>query len=218
MSDQSRKYYGLEELDRKLERYLDYDSGYFVELGANDGVSQSNTCYFERSRGWRGVLIEPVVHNYFQCKRVRSRENHFFCNACVSFEYSDAFVPVLYCNLMTTPLHVGTDISNPVGHVASGQRHLPAGEEIVLFGASARTLHDILQEAKSPQVIDLLSLDVEGAEIEVLKGVDFSVFRFRYICVECRSIKVMVPFLDKHGYELVEHLQRNDYLFRYVER
>ena len=53
------RYFSLNSLDKKLEEYLDLDAGYFVELGANDGVNQSNTLYFEKFRGWHGVLIEP---------------------------------------------------------------------------------------------------------------------------------------------------------------
>ena len=53
------KYTGLDQLDRKLEKYVDYDYGYFVELGANDGVTQSNSLYFEKYRKWRGLLVEP---------------------------------------------------------------------------------------------------------------------------------------------------------------
>ena len=51
------RYFSLNDLDKKLEKYLDFDYGYFVELGANDGVNQSNTLFFERFRGWKGVLI-----------------------------------------------------------------------------------------------------------------------------------------------------------------
>lgn len=43
----------LHELDRKLEKFLDFDGGFFVEAGANDGFAQSNTYYFERFRRWR---------------------------------------------------------------------------------------------------------------------------------------------------------------------
>ena len=35
-----RRYFGLNDLDAKLERHLDFDDGYFVELGANNGISQ----------------------------------------------------------------------------------------------------------------------------------------------------------------------------------
>jgi hypothetical protein len=54
-----RDRFALDNLDVKLERYLDFDGGTFVEAGANDGVAQSNTLYFEWRRGWRGLLIEP---------------------------------------------------------------------------------------------------------------------------------------------------------------
>ena len=46
------RYHGLNGLDKKMEAYLDYDGGYFVELGVNGGVSQSNTLYYEKYRHW----------------------------------------------------------------------------------------------------------------------------------------------------------------------
>jgi hypothetical protein len=54
---------------------------------------------------------------------------------------------------------------------------------------------------------------VAGGEIEVLKGVDHSQFRFRYACVECREIGRLEPFLVSHGYQLVDQLSVRDYLF-----
>jgi hypothetical protein len=59
-----RQYYGLGDLDKKIEQRVDYDNEFVVELGANDGITQSNTLYFERQRQWRGALIEPTPHNY----------------------------------------------------------------------------------------------------------------------------------------------------------
>ena len=43
-------------LDQKLEKYLNYSGGYFVELGANNGVDQSNTLYYEKYKNWRVML------------------------------------------------------------------------------------------------------------------------------------------------------------------
>ena len=45
------RYFSINDLDKSLEQYLNFERGYFVELGANDGVNQSNTLFFERFRG-----------------------------------------------------------------------------------------------------------------------------------------------------------------------
>lgn len=71
----NNKYFGLEELDRKLEKYLNYNNGFFIELGSNDGVEQSNTYYFEKYKNWSGILIEPILHKYLDCKKNRSSKN-----------------------------------------------------------------------------------------------------------------------------------------------
>lgn len=42
--------YSLNFLDIKMLRYLNYDNGYFIECGANDGIRQSNTLYYEKKK------------------------------------------------------------------------------------------------------------------------------------------------------------------------
>ena len=93
-----RRYFGLNNLDQKLEHWLNYDDGYFVELGANNGVDQSNTLYFEKYRNWRGVLVEPTPHNFLACKKNRSVKSNIFCKACTSFDYSSKYVDLAYSN------------------------------------------------------------------------------------------------------------------------
>lgn len=208
-----RRYHGLNGLDRKLESYLDFNGGYFVELGANDGVAQSNTLYFERERGWRGVLIEPILHNFIRCRQNRSAENHFVCAACVSSAHPQPFVKLAYANLMTTPLGLESDIDDPLQHAESGQVYLPQGESTVEVMASARTLGDILKDAGAPPRIDLLSLDVEGAELDVLKGLDHASHQFSYMLIESRNPQRLAEHLAGHGYLLIDKLSQHDYLF-----
>jgi len=165
-------YFGLDNLDQKLERYLDFDGGYFVELGANDGLHQSNTLYYERYRGWRGVLVEPIPHNYLLCRAHRSRDTHIFCNACTSFDYKEKFVELVYSNLMSASIGLESDVLDPFAHARRGKILLGPTEANFVFGSPARPLNSILTEVNAPQLIDFLSLDVEGAEIDVLKGID----------------------------------------------
>ncbi|RDB35010.1 MAG: FkbM family methyltransferase [Spirobacillus cienkowskii] len=208
------KYHGAAMLDKKIQKYLNYTNGFFVELGANDGISQSNTLYFEKYKEWKGILIEPTPHNYLKCLANRSSSNHIFCNACVSLDYDSKFVEIAFANLMSSPIGLESDISDPLSHAKSGKQFLNPTDKNFSFGAVAKTLNQILIDSNAPSRIDFLSLDVEGAEIEVLKGIDHKLFRFKYMCIECRNIEKMTHYLEKHGYSFVEKLSIHDYLFK----
>jgi len=207
-------YFSINRLDQKLEAYLPKKEGFYVELGANDGISQSNTLYFERYKGWTGVLVEPTPHNYLKCLANRSSSNHIFCNACVSFDYSDRFVEIMFANLMSSPVGLESDVHDPVSHAHSGKQFLESTDQIFAFGAMAKTLNVILLESNAPKQIDLLSLDVEGAEQEVLKGIDHNQFRFSYLCIECRDLNRLSAYLEQFDYQMIEQLSEHDYLFK----
>ena len=79
-----RKFNGLKKIDEKMLKYINYDNGYFIEMGAHDGVHNSNTLYFEKYKNWHGLLIEPSPHfNYLVNNR--SKKNKFFNNGCSEF-------------------------------------------------------------------------------------------------------------------------------------
>ena len=191
---------------------MNYRGGYYVELGANDGKNQSNSIFFERTLGWTGVLIEPTPNNYLLCKKNRSRKsNKIFCAACVPFDFDESFIRMTYGKLVSTPFLEGSSI-DPIHRAKDGEDM--ESSEIPIFGAVARPLNDILTEAGAPRNIDLLSLDVEGGELGVLKGVDFQQFSFRFILVETETLSEVSIYLESFGYEMVSPLSHHDYLFQ----
>ena len=209
-------YFSLNSLDKQLEKYVDYDNGFYVELGANDGVNQSNTLYFEMKRNWKGVLVEPTPHNFILCRERRSNKNKIFCNACVSFDYKDKYVDIKYANLMTISENLDLDLDNKEAHIEAGSKHLTEAETTFSFGSIAATLNYLLEKANAPSVIDFISLDVEGAELEVLKGINFEQFSFKYMLIEVRDLVRVESFLKNHRYVLEKQLSVHDYLFKYV--
>lgn len=208
-----RGYFGLNGLDKKLEQYVDYDDGFYVELGANDGITQSNSYHFELKRGWRGVLIEPTPHKFLACSELRGEKNHIHCNACVGFDYAEKFVEISYANLMSVSRDLNLDLDDIQQHLTSGTQTLKDNESVFSFGAVAKPLSHILDDSGAPAIIDFLSLDVEGAELEVLKGMDFNKYKFKYMLIECRDIDRLSFYLKSKNYTVVDQFTTHDYLF-----
>lgn len=63
--------YGQDEfLDKNV--FKDQEGGFFVDIGAHDGVSLSNTAFFEKYRHWSGICFEPNPHIFSKLKNNRS--------------------------------------------------------------------------------------------------------------------------------------------------
>ena len=81
-----------------------------------------------------------------------------------------------------------------------------------------RTLNSILLESHAPKLIDFFSLDVEGMEMEVLEGVDYNIFNFKYLLIECNNknkYEKVNNFLIKKNYKHINNLTPWDSLFQF---
>jgi FkbM family methyltransferase len=207
--------FSLNSLDTQIKELFHYDNGYYVEIGANDGLTQSNTKYFEVFHSWRGILVEPHSPTYKLLRGSRSNKNWFYNCACVPFNYASQEVELIYSNLMTTSKNLETDLQSLENHIEESKLHIEP-EKIHRFATKARTMNSLLIKSGAPRQIDFLSLDVEGAEISVLKGINHQQFRFKYILVECRDLEKMRKYLNLHHYTLERQLSHHDYLFRNI--
>ena len=215
--------YGLEQLDLKLIAAIKprLGDGYFVELGANDGLRQSNTYLLQKRYGWTGLLIEPSPVRYLECVRNRSfgQRPAIHCAACVDPSYGAPFVEMEYSDLMSVAS--GLDLTREEV-LQQAERGLPFLGDFAYrhrFGATARTLTSLLVEVNAPAHFDLLSLDVEGNELSVLRGLDLDRYHPCWILAECRGDAVP-QHLEKAGYRQAEVLNDGgtyrDILFRAI--
>lgn len=204
-----QRYFARDDIDRKMERYLDFDHGTFVEAGANDGISQSNTLYLEKYRGWHGLLVEPVPELAWRCRRNRRGSKVVNC-ALGEFSQRGSTVELTYCNLMSV-------VKGALKSCEAERAHLALGAEIqnletYRLKVRCRPLSDLIDRYRLPPV-DFMSLDVEGFELAVLKGLDFARHRPRYLLVEARFREEIVEHLQSH-FDLVDQLSHHDVLFR----
>lgn len=198
-----KKFNGYDGLDKRMLKYINFKNGFYIECGANDGVNQSNTWYFEKELGWNGLLIEPIDEVFKELKENRSNKNFFFNRALRSLSYKKKTVE-LKLNLDDTLSTRSTvdDIDTRI--------------KIVVKSAN---LNFILNKIKAPRIIDFFSLDVEGDEFEVLKGINFKQYSFKYILIETYELNKLKIFLNKFGYKYVKKMSnRNDYLFKLIKK
>ena len=168
----------------------DKKDGYFIELGACDGLYLSNTLFFERNLNWNGICIEPN-DNYI--KELYANRK---CNISNELVYS--------CE--------GEKVNFALSEAASGIMDENIGpftrkDQSVL--KITTTLGNILDKFKAPNIIDYLSLDVEGQEYNILSTFPFDKYRFRCITVEHNA-----PHIGPKQQMLIrELLEKNNYRF-----
>jgi FkbM family methyltransferase len=164
--------------------------GYFIEVGANDGFELSNTLYLEQHFGWTGVLVEANPRYLDSLSR---RERSIVVNKAISDQAGEAeFVDGGVYGGLSTKLD-GTHTRRTEG----------AGR----IRVQCITIDDFFGLVNPPEVIDFLSIDVEGADLQILRGFVSSGRRIRCGCVEMNyrrdDIEAATGLLERSGYRVV---------------
>jgi len=184
-------------------------NGFFLDIGAHDGTSFSNTYFFEKELGWQGICFEPLPHLFAQLKACR---NCVCINACVSpKEGTVSFLHLDSCDEMLSGM-AGTYDQRQLNTVMN---------DISIYGGQCKLLQlpavNINEVLKKHDVthVDFLSLDTEGSELEILKSIDFSRLTIDVITVENNFDEPIVrDFLEAHGFTYVTRLHVDDVYVR----
>jgi FkbM family methyltransferase len=198
-------------LDRKLEAHLPAH-GFFIEAGAHDGYTQSNTYHLERFGGWTGLLVEAVPELWRAACRERPGSRVVNC-ALVEPERSGEPVTVRFAGLTSLVAGARGDHHADEDYLdrTTDLPFMPPRYDVEVPG---RTLSELLDEMGSPEV-DFASLDLEGYEPEALAGLDLDRHAPRFILVEVQDDVGLARVEGRLAgrYRQVERLTPMDVLF-----
>ncbi|HEY5959228.1 MAG TPA: FkbM family methyltransferase [Polyangiaceae bacterium] len=189
-----------------------HTNGFFLDSGASDGVSASNTYLLEKELGWTGICVEPnlALFDYL----VRNRRA--VCVNCCLYD-REGDVEFLEAGTLGGVL---SDYQPSLLELATRTYDIPRDLQgrLETVTKQARTVSSLLAEYNAPQVIDYWSLDTEGSELRILKSFPFARYRVRVISVEHNRYSIrheIQSFLESQGYVLAAKFDIDDC---YVEK
>jgi len=168
-------------------------NGFFIEFGATDGVSISNTHILEKEFGWHGILAEParIWH-----KSLKENRNSIIDERCVWSESKKSL------DFRETDLYELSTIES----YSSLDMHTSARKSGTVYQVETISLMDLLVEHNAPKEIDYLSIDTEGSEFEILQNFDFTKYNIKIITVEHNFTAMREKIFDLltlYGYKRV---------------
>lgn len=173
-------------------------NGVFVDIGAHDGVSFSNTCFLEKRLGWSGLAIEPMPDVF---ERLDRNRDCIKVNGCISDKAGKArFRKISGYSEMLSGLVEQYD-----------PRHLQRIErEVGIHGGSMEEIEvacyrlNSLLEEHGLRDVDYLNIDVEGAEYDILSSIDFGAVNIKVCGIENNYRDYRIPKLMKaNGFDFV---------------
>jgi len=187
------------------KKYFGETLGTFVEIGAYDGESFSNTSCLA-DKGWIGVYVEPVSNYYLKCKARHARNNVQVLNFAVGLEEKEI------------DLFVGESITTTLAAQVDRYAEIPWSKGVTFSKSSCKqtTLENILRKTSIPVGFELLVVDVEGAEDAVIRSFDINKWCPKMMIVELEDEH---PSFAKYKDHVDNHRGIREYILNsgYVE-
>jgi FkbM family methyltransferase len=204
------KYYSQNKQDEYLwENYFKHKlTGTFVEIGAEDGVRFSNTKFLEES-GWDGICIEPRPNAFAELKENRNCivENYAISDKMGTFDF-------LSIEGNGKGLSGLVDKYDPRHTQRIKAQHSDSKQSIIQV--ECIPLNDLL-EKHNITTVDYMSIDVEGAELNVVKSVDFEKYNVNIITIENNyQTNEVEQYLSKYNFKKVRSIGGDD-LYEFIK-
>jgi FkbM family methyltransferase len=192
--------------DKFIDEFFDKKEGLtFLDIGAHDGVSISNTYFLEKERNWNGICVEAQPLEF---QKLKSNRNCVCVNVAVSdYNGETDFICVEgYANMLSGI----SDDYNP-SHMNRIKNEVRTyGGSINNIKVPVKTLQTILDEHNLKK-IDFCSIDTEGSEFNIIKSIDFDKTEITVFIIENNyQEKNVEEYLVQKGYYLYKKIEWDD--------
>ena len=170
----NEKFFSQSGQDKIIKNYFfqNKKNGFFVEIGAYDGIEGSNCYHFEKYMNWQGIAIEPSKLQY---EKLKNNRNCKTINKAISNEIKDVeFLEVVE----------GLTQMSGINNENFTATELIKKNEQSKTKKSKITTSTFEEEIKGDIQIDYLSIDIEGEEFDLLKSLNFNKYDIKVISVE----------------------------------
>jgi len=199
-------YYSQYRQDEYLETIIfkGFKNGVYMDVGAHDGITINNTLYFEKNNNWTGINIEPLHDIYNKLVTNRPNSININCAVCNNDGYAE-----FICNKGYTEMLSGLKNNFDQRHYSrlqnENKEHNSTSEIIRVDTKRIETICDVY----NVKHINFLSIDVEGAEFEVIKSINFDKVFIDVIVFENNYDDVSIPiikYLEDKNYVVIHVL------------
>lgn len=182
-----------------LDRYFGKRVGFFLDIGAADGVANSNTRHLAQS-GWSGVLIEPCRHFLAPLKQLyfgRS-EIKIFEGAISNFDGRTSF----YVYESGDDSQISTiELKQKESIESDGWFKGKFSES---YEVDVLTPTSLCHQMGIPQLIDFVDIDAEGSDMKILNAWPWDSHDVELFCIEWSMGKeTLINFMRTKGYQMI---------------
>lgn len=182
--------------------------GFFVEIGATNGVDLSNTHLLETEFEWEGILAEPAI--VWAKQLLENRPTASIETLCI---WKDSNSSLIFNQTDFSELSTISDFSDKDFHANSRGKGIH-------YKVDTISLNDLLKKYNAPQNIDYLSIDTEGSEYAILSAFDFTIYNIKIITVEHNYTpqrELIFNLLTSNGYTR-KHTNISDFDDWYIKK
>jgi FkbM family methyltransferase len=172
--------------------------GYYIDIGSNSGEQNSNTAVLDKEFGFKGLCIDPFPTH------MKNRSCHVINKAL--YKKDGEMLEFIGKGNALGGLSIGMNENSMHSKTTSkmGKTKVETANPLTLF-----------KQYNVPKVIDYLSIDTEGTELDILKEIPLDIYCIKYIHVEHNFEEPrrsdIRKYLEKEGYKFEENIHVDDY-------